>query len=238
AAATIVTLLFLTSLFEDLPDATLAAVVIAALVELVDWRTLRGYYRVWTSRLAAIYGPAVRADFPAAMAARLGVLIVDALPGLILGIIVSIILLVYRASRPHVAVLGHIPGTRAQFGDIERNAANEQIPGLAILRPESPLFFANADRIRDVVRTAAAQPGVETVVLDLETVPEVDLTAARMLSDLVGELDAIHRHLVIAHDIGQVREVLDLEGAADLTVYPTVAKAVEALSGTDAGTDG
>ena len=86
AVLTIVTLLFLTGLFESLPEATLAAVVIAAVIELVDVPALVRLYRVWTSRLGTIYGRAARPDFVAAIAAMLGVLIFDTLPGLFIGI--------------------------------------------------------------------------------------------------------------------------------------------------------
>ncbi|MGA9872995.1 MAG: SulP family inorganic anion transporter, partial [Rhodococcus sp. (in: high G+C Gram-positive bacteria)] len=96
AALTVITLLFLTGLFEQLPEATLAGVVIAAVIELVDTAALVRLYRVWSSRLADIYGVAARADFLAALAAMLGVLIFDTLPGLVIGIGVSMILLLYR----------------------------------------------------------------------------------------------------------------------------------------------
>ncbi|NVP72764.1 hypothetical protein, partial [Vibrio cholerae] len=89
--------------FEDLPEATLAAVVIAALIELVDVRSLVVLYRLSTDRLGAIYGHVARADFIAAMAALVGVLVFDTLPGLFIGIAVSIVLLLYRTSRPHIA---------------------------------------------------------------------------------------------------------------------------------------
>ena len=108
AALTIVTLLFLTGLFEDLPEATLAAVVIAAVFELVDIRALQGFYALYTQRLGRIYGAAARPDFIAAMAAMLGVLIFDTLPGLVIGVIVSLLLLLYRASKPYVAELGQV----------------------------------------------------------------------------------------------------------------------------------
>ena len=85
AVLTVITLLFLTGLFEDLPEATLAAVVIAALIELVDIEALAALYRAYSSRLGQIYGLAARADFIAAVAAMLGVLIFDTLPGLIIG---------------------------------------------------------------------------------------------------------------------------------------------------------
>ena len=81
AALTAVTLLLLTGLFERLPEATLGAVVIVAVAELIDFPALRRLYRIWTSRLGAIYGPAARVDFLASLAALFGVLLFDTLPG-------------------------------------------------------------------------------------------------------------------------------------------------------------
>ena len=118
AALTVVTLLFLTGLFEQLPEATLAAVVIAAVIELVDFGALLALHRVWSARLGDAYGAAARPDFLAAVAALLGVLIFDTLPGLFIGISVSVVLLLYRASRPRIAVLGRAPGTDDQYTDV------------------------------------------------------------------------------------------------------------------------
>ena len=86
---TVVTLLLLTGLFERLPEATLGAIVIVAVLELIDIPALRRLYRIWTSRLGAIYGLAARVDFLAALAALLGVLVFGTLPGLFIGIAVS-----------------------------------------------------------------------------------------------------------------------------------------------------
>jgi sulfate permease, SulP family len=108
AALTVLTLLFLTGLFETLPEATLAALG--------------------------------------------GVLVFDTLPGLFIGIAVSLLLLLYRASRPHVAVLGQVPGADGHYGDILRHPENPQAAGIVVLRLESGLFFANADAVRDVLR--------------------------------------------------------------------------------------
>jgi high affinity sulfate transporter 1 len=238
AVMTVVTLLFLTGLFERLPEATLAAIVVAALVELVDIRSLRTFYGATTSSLGRIYGPAARADFIAAMAALLGVLVFDTLPGLIIGIIVSIVLLVWRASRSHIATLGRIAGSADQFGDLERSPSNAVVPGIAILRPESPLFFANADRVRAAIRSAAAAEGVHTVILDLGTVPDVDITAARMLAEVGDELRANGQDLVYARDTGQVREELDVGAEttrAGSKVYRSVADAVGAVAEPPAG---
>jgi SulP family sulfate permease len=228
AALTILTLLFLTGLFENLPEATLAAVVIAAVIELVDIPALTALYRVATRQLRGIYGIAARPDFLAAVAALAGVLVFDTLPGLFIGIAVSLLLLLYRASRPHVAVLGQVPGMPGQYGDVLRHPENEQPPGIALLRVEGGLFFANADTVRDVIRAHAAEPGTRAVVLDAETAPFIDVSAARMLIEVATDLRRSGVELVIARDVGQVRDVLRTAGAGTRRVFPTVGQAVDA----------
>ena len=232
AAMTVVTLLFLTALFEDLPEATLAAVVIAALIELVDIRALVAFYRLYSRRLGRIYGHAARPDFIAAVAAMFGVLVFDTLPGLFIGIAVSLVLLLYRASKPHVAELGLVPGTEDQFGDRDRHPENVMTPGVVIERVEGGLFFANADAVRDAVRADAARPGTRAVVLDAAAIavrrhhrdPHARRARASSLRPDV--------QLAIAHDIGQVRDLLREAGGEDgtLAVYPTVRAAVDALA--------
>jgi len=229
AALSVLTLLFLTGLFEDLPEATLAAVVIAALVELVDIPALVALYRTQTRGLGRVYAVAARPDFVASVAALLGVLIFDTLPGLFIGISVSLLLLLYRASRPHVAVLGRVPGTADQFADVERNPGNVPPPGIAIVRVDGGLFFANADAMRTAV-IAQVTDSTHAVVLDAETMPYIDVTAASMLVQLTEELERRGIKLVIARDIGQVRDVL--ETAPDTVkarAYPTVQAAVDDL---------
>jgi MFS superfamily sulfate permease-like transporter len=154
AAMTVITLLFLTSLFEDLPEATLGAVVIAALVELVDIPSLVRLYRLYSRRLGRIYGVAARPDFLAALAALVGVLVFDTLPGLFIGIAVSLLLLLYRASRPHIAELGRVPGTAGQFTDRDRHPENEVVPGDVQLAVAHDL-----GQVRDLLRTAAGDDG-------------------------------------------------------------------------------
>jgi anti-anti-sigma factor len=230
AALTIITLLTLTGLFQRLPLATLAAVVIAAVLELIDLPALATLYRVYTRRLGRYYGVAARPDFIAAVAALLGVLIFDTLPGLFIGIAISLLLLIYRASRPHIAVLGKVPGTAGQYGDLERHPENEQQPGIVILRVESDLFFANADAVRQSVRAHAAQDGTKVIVLDTETVATIDVTAVHMLAELAQSLEREGVRLLVSRQIGQVRDVVG-QVATDTTpegVYPTVRAAVQA----------
>jgi anti-anti-sigma factor len=231
AAMTLVTLLFLTGLFESLPEATLSAVVIAAVWELIDVRSLVRLYRLSTQPLARVSGLVARPDFVAAVATLLGVLIFDTLPGLFIGIGVSLALLLYRASRPHIATLGHVPGTDSQYGDVARHPENETVEGVTILRVESGLFFANADHVRETIRAAAAAPGTRAVVLDMETVPGADVSAVRMLAEAREDLERSGARLILARDIGEIRDIMRRELGADAfrDVYPTVQAAIDAL---------
>jgi SulP family sulfate permease len=229
AVLTVITLLFLTGLFSDLPEATLAAIVIAAIIELVDIESLRELYRSYSERLGRIYGFAARPDFIAAMAALLGVLFFDTLPGLFIGIIVSILLILYRSSRPHIAPLGLQPGTEV-YVDAERNRHAATTPGVEVARVESGMFFANADFIRTHIRALASRPGTRAVVIDAETIPFVDVTSVKMLNELAETLDAEGVRLALAKDIGQVRDLLPPErGSGTVEVYSTIDEAVAAM---------
>jgi len=230
AVLTVVTLLFLTGLFEDLPDATLAAVVIAALIDLVDIRSLTSLYRLHTAGLSRIYGLASRPDFISALAAMFGVLVFDTLPGLFIGIAVSLGLLLYRASRPNIAELGRVPGPDGDFDDVRRNPHSKPVQGVAVLRVESGLFFANADTIRKDVM-AHAVDGTKAIVLDGQTVPFIDVTAAQMLETVAEDLDRDGIRFLLARDVGQVRDIVKRADRGDRIViraYPTVQDAVTA----------
>ncbi len=237
AALTILTLLFLTGLFEDLPEATLGAVVIAALIELVDIDALRVLYRTYTSRLGQIYGLAARADFIAALAALLGVLVFDTLPGLFIGIADSLLLLLYRVSRPHTAVLGQVPGSDGRWADTAGHPEDQTVPDVTVLRVESGLFFANADHVRATLQQAAAADGARAIVLDCETIPFVDVTAGRMLNEVTADLQRQGVRLVLASDIGQVRDMLVLTGEANGTpaYFASVQEAVTAVRPSPSG---
>jgi high affinity sulfate transporter 1 len=237
AVLTVTTLLFLTGLFEELPEATLAAVVIAALIELVDVGALRALYRASTSRLGQIYGVAARADFIAAMAAMLGVLIFDTLPGLLIGVVDSLLLLLYRVSRPRVAVLGRIPGSDGQWADTTHHPEDRTEAGVSVLRVEAGLFFGNAEHVRAAIEDAAAE-GTQAVVLDCETMPSIDVTAARMLNQLGVDLRRHGVRLLLAGEIGQVRDMV--AAVAERNTAPeyhrTVQEAVDAArAGNPAG---
>lgn len=231
AVLTVVTLLFLTGLFEELPEATLSAVVIAAvMIELVDIPALIRLFRVYTSRLGGIYGHATRADFIAALAAMFGVLIFDTLPGLFIGIAVSMLLLLYRSSRPHIAVLAKDGG---RWLDVGNHPDLPTIPGVVVVRAEAGLFFANADHVRDGI-AALADGTVHLVIFDAETSPFVDVSAVQMLVDLHDSLGRQGVELRIARDIAQFGDVLAVvDREKPIGVYPTVAQALARSSDPD-----
>lgn len=230
AALTLLTLLFLTGLFENLPEATLAAVVVAAVVELIDRWALVRLWRSYTAALGGIYGWAARVDLIAALAALFGVLLFDTLPGLFIGIVVSILLLVYRASRPHVAVLGRQSGEH-HWVDLDRNPDATTEAGIVVVRPEAGLFYANADNVAAAI-SGHVDADTRAVVLDLAAVPAVDVSAVDMLVELDDDLARRGVTLCVARDIGQVRDVLDATGAAQLAerFHPSAEDAVRSLT--------
>ncbi|MFI5720636.1 SulP family inorganic anion transporter [Nocardia sp. NPDC051750] len=223
AVLTVLTLLLLTGLFEQLPEATLAAVVIAAVIELVDIAALRRLYRVWSQWLGTIYGRAARADFVAAIAAMLGVLLFDTLPGLLIGVGVSVVLLVYRGSQPHIAVLGPRDGL---WLDVQRHPGLAQRPDQLVVRVESGLYFVNADHVRGRIEQLCTE-NTRLVVLDAETSPAIDVTAAAMLVDLRDSLAHRGIDFRIARSIGQFGDELTAAqtGTHRIAVYASVAAA-------------
>ncbi|WP_035718267.1 SulP family inorganic anion transporter [Gordonia terrae] len=225
AVLTVLTLMFLTGLFEKLPEATLAAVVIAAVVELVDLAALRRLYRVWTGRLGTIYGRAARADFIAALVALFGVLVFDTLPGLIIGIAASMLLLLYRVSRPHVATVVK-DGTR--WVEATDEADPRHVEGVTVIRVEAGLFFANADTVRDRISDLATGDA-RAIVLDAETSPFIDVSAVSMLVELHDALSGRGIQFAIAREVGQFRDVIGTAAPdSALQVFPTVAEALTA----------
>lgn len=227
AVLTVFTLLFLTGLFEQLPEATLAAVVVAAVVELVDLASLRRLWRVRTGQVASVHRLTSRADFVAAVGALLGVLLLDTLPGLAIGVGLSLVLLIARTSRPHLAVLAPLtPGSDGPWVDTLRNPEYAPPTGVLVVRVEAPLVFANADVVRERVRTLAADvEELRLVVLDGRATPSIDVTAAAMLVQLRADVRRLGAELVLAEDVGQVRDVL---ASAEPDGEPPIYRSIEA----------
>ena len=200
SAAICCVLLFLTGLFRNLPDAMLAAVVLVAVKSLIDVRELLHLWRV--SRL----------DFAAAAVGLAGVLLMGILDGVLIAVLASVIMLLARTSRPHVAFLGRIPGTN-RFSDIARHPDNEPLPGVLAFRIQSSLLYFNVDHVLETVRQRSRdERGLRRVVCDLSNVPYVDVAGARMLGRLHDELSAAGTDFRIVEAHGTVRDMLRAEG--------------------------
>ena len=134
----------------------------------------------------------------------------DTLPGLVIGIAVSLILLLARTSRPRVAILAPVGNEVGRpWVDVGRNPDYSAVPGVLVVRVEGPLIFANAEYVRSRVRElAASTSGLRLVVLDGRSTPSIDVTAAAMLVQLRADLQRDGSDLALAEGIGQVRDVL------------------------------
>jgi MFS superfamily sulfate permease-like transporter len=158
-----------------------------------------------------------RIDFLAAAIALVAVLSLGILNGILTAALASILLLLVRASRPHVAFLGRVPGTES-YSDIDRHPENETLPGVIAFRPEVSLLYVNADAVLAAVseRLRAAGPSaIRLVVCDLSASPHIDLAGARMLHDLHAELDARGIALRVVGARGRVRDLLRADGLSD-----------------------
>jgi MFS superfamily sulfate permease-like transporter len=200
----------------------LAAVVLVAVASLFKLDTLRHLWRH------------DRPEFVVAMAAIVGVLGQGLLRGVLIGAVISLLQLLRRASKPHVAFLGRIAGTR-RFSDRERHPNNELTPGVLIFRPESGLLYFNMDHVRDTIteRVRAEATPPKLVVLDLSAAPHVDMHAAHMLAGLADELTAAGIRVQAVEARSSVRDRLRAEGVdqrlGGINRLTTVADAVDSF---------
>jgi sulfate permease, SulP family len=200
-----VCLLFLANYLENLPKAVLAAIVFTAVLGLID---IRGLLRMW--RIS-------KPDFFAAAIALAAVLLLGILQGILLAAAASVLMLLGRASQPHVAFLGRIPGTNS-YSDLARHPENEQLPHVLIFRPEASLLYVNAESVLQAVleRLRNAEPDVRMVVCDLSASPYIDLAGSRMLRLLYGEVTSRGIGLRIVGARGRVRDLLRADGLGDI----------------------
>jgi SulP family sulfate permease len=193
-------LLFLTGLMKNLPDPVLAAVVFMAVWGLIQPKELKHIRRV--SKL----------EFRVALVATLGVLVFGILKGVLLAAVLTILLLLRRASRPRVLLLGRLPGSD-RFVDVLRYAGHELVPGVLVFRIESGLFYFNVQNVKaEILGQAGTYSDLRLVILDLSTSANIDLAGGRMLSDLHRELEARGAKLKLAEVHGDVRDMLRAEG--------------------------
>src|SRR5438876_774366 len=212
--------LFVSGVLRYLPQPVLAAIVLMAVTGLFNVTALRHLWR------------ADRAELVVAIAALLGVLGSGLLRGVLIGAIISVVQLLRRASRPRVAFLGRIPGTR-RFSDMARHSDNEPVPGALLVRVDSSLLYFNIDHVCTAIlgRVSAAPTLPRLVILDFSAAPRVDLQSAQALGDLANELTSKGLQFQAVEARSSVRDRLRNEGVdaklGGINRFRSVADAVE-----------
>ena len=226
AAVIVVVLVWLPWLFHDLPFATLAAVVIAAAMALVE---IPG-----VARLATV-SPM---EFVVSLVAFAGVAVLGVLQGIAVAIGVALLTFIRRAWYPHTAELVRVDGLKG-YHDAGRHPEGRRVPGLVLYRFDAPLFFANADEFKERALELVASPRGKArwLVVTAEPITDIDATAAEMLTRLHADLEGRGVVLAFAELKGHVRERLARFGVVDLVgeghVYRTVGEAVHAYVGAE-----
>jgi SulP family sulfate permease len=223
-ALMVVTVLLLMPLFKNLPEAVLAALIIYAVSHLFKVAEFRRY---WSER---------RLEFWVGLATLLGVITIDVLPGLVIGVVAMVLLVIYHASRPHLAALGRVPGVPDAFGDLSRHPDYKPIDSVLALRLEAPIFYANASVLAERVKVLVGEvePTPYAVILDVGANAELDITSSEVLAQLVVTLRSAGVELALAEprqpviDAAGRTGLLDTIGAAH--IFPTIDAAADALA--------
>ncbi|TVS16771.1 MAG: sulfate permease [Gammaproteobacteria bacterium] len=220
----VVVLLFATGLFRTLPNAVLAAVIMAAAVNLVDLKGLRHAWRFDPLEGVAFAGTA------------LGVLVAGVETGVMFGVVFSLALLVWRASHPHLAVMGRVPGSE-HFRNVLRHPEVEVDPAQVIVRVDENLFFGNAEEIETrLCAIVESHPEARHLILVMSSVSQVDATAADMLEYLNATLAQRDIRLHLAEVKGPVMDRLQagtLLGHISGEVFLSTHEAVARLGSTE-----
>lgn len=221
AGFVLLTMLLLAGLFETLPAATLGAVVIDAMLGLITLRELERYYAV------------NRADWVFFMGAGLGILVFGITQGILIGVVLSLLLLIWRSSRTSIRELRRDAATGV-YHDVSRHEGLEPVAGVLIARVDGPLFFADADRFRSRLRELVDADGApKGVVIDVEAVHLTDTDGADIVTQVADELASDGIPIAFARMHPPVRALWRRAGVFDAAeeraVCETVAEAVELL---------
>ncbi|ERM84530.1 sulfate:proton symporter [Rhodonellum psychrophilum GCM71 = DSM 17998] len=194
----VLTLLFFTGLFYNLPSAILAAVVLVAVSGLIDFKEP---VHLWHKD---------KSDFAMLVATFLITLTMGIETGIISGMVLSLVVVIYRASRPHMAQLGRVPGTNV-FRNITRFSNLEQKEDVLMARIDGPIYFANVEFIRDKLNLwlLEKKEKVKMIVLNMESVPNIDSTGAHELNEWIMSWRKIGTDVCMTGIKGPVRDVLN-----------------------------
>jgi MFS superfamily sulfate permease-like transporter len=220
---TIITVLFLTPLFKTLPEAVLAALIIHAV------------WHIIASRKLLKIRQASPVEFWFGALALAGVLFIDVLQGMIIGVVASLVFVIYKTSRPHISSLGRVPGVPGAYSDLSRHPENTPIPGVLIVRVDTQLYYANALTVRDNVKAMIADMASppRAVIVDSTAWDEIDVTSTDVLKSLMKELHEkgieVYWAEVHAPVLEHARQTGLLDAIGEDHVFPTVDAAVRSL---------
>jgi SulP family sulfate permease len=220
---TIVTLLFLTPLFAPLPEAVLAVLIVHALWHIIASRKLQKL------RLAS------PVEFWFGVLALAGVLLIDVLPGMVIGLVASLLFVIYRSSRPHISSLGRVLGVPGAYSDLTRHPGNIPVPGVLIVRIDGQVYYANALTVRDRVKAMIAEmeSPPRAVIFDFGAQEMIDVTSRDIARGLTKELHGNGIEVCLADVHAPVLEIGGkmglLETVGQDRVFPTVDAAVHSV---------
>jgi high affinity sulfate transporter 1 len=216
-----VLLMFAPALVRSLPTATLGAVVVASAFGIFDPRSIFHLLRLRPS------------EFIQSAACFIGVAVIGVMQGIFVALLLALAAFVWRAWRPHDAVLGRVDG-RKGYHDVARNPQARRVPGLVLFRWDAPLFFANAEIFHDRALKAMNEADTPTrcLVIASEPITDIDITAAGILKDMHHYLRARDIEFAFAEMKGPEKDLLRRYGLYDKIgnerFYPTIGAAVSA----------
>ncbi len=218
------TLIFLTPLFYFLPTAILASVIMVAVSGLIDF----GYARqLWHDS---------KVEFVLLLVTFLVTLHFSMVPGIVTGIVLSILVLLYRAAYPHIARLGRIRGHH-EFRNVSRFRDLEEWENMLIIRVDAPLTFVNVQNFKDYIENSIdkSKAPINYVVLDAAPISYLDATATQGLKDLLEFLSGKDIQFIICDVIGPVRDTMRTTGLIDIfgeeNIYFNLEEAVASITG-------
>ena len=192
------TLLFLTPLFYYLPNAVLGAIIITAVIGLIDTKEIRF---LWNTQ---------KEDFAMMAITFLVTLLLGIEEGILTGVVASLGVVIFHSSKPHVAPLGQLPGTRV-YRNLNRFEEAGDRKDVLVIRYDAPLFYANAEHFKETAESFVAQKGPELklVVLDASGMNSIDTTGIHALASLENELRNKGIQLRMSAVHGPVRDLLE-----------------------------
>jgi SulP family sulfate permease len=220
AGVILAVVVFLAPLLRNLPSAVLGGIVLSSILGLFNFAEFKRYY---AQR---------KTDFALACTALVGVAASDVMTGLMLAVFLSVVMLLYRASRPYIAILGQRPN--GEFSDADRHADAQPVPGLVMLRLDAPLYFFNANVARtQILAQTGSEAPPQVILLDLGASADLDIGTTDMLRDLCSDLRAKQIDLLFAQIRSSVRDRMVktglLEHLGEDHLYASTAAAVAAF---------